>query len=79
MYRIELFANAVCDPSGFGEGETYLGSISVTTSPSGVAPFLFHLPSSVSVEAFFTATATDPDGSTSEFSRCAGGPWQDGS
>jgi hypothetical protein len=73
-YRIELFANAACDDSGHGEGETYLGSTSVTTGPFGFASFLFQLPSGVSRESFITATATDPNGSTSEFARCAGGP-----
>ena len=25
-YRLELFSNTACDPSGHGEGETYLGT-----------------------------------------------------
>ncbi len=30
-YRLEFFDNQDADPSGFGEGETYLGALSVTT------------------------------------------------
>ncbi len=29
-YRIEFFANPTCDPSGYGEGKTFLGSTNVT-------------------------------------------------
>jgi CSLREA domain-containing protein len=37
--RIELFASATCDPSGFGEGQTLIGSASTTTNGSGNASF----------------------------------------
>src|SRR5262249_56522303 len=30
-FRIEFFANAEYDPSGYGEGQLYLGSVAVTT------------------------------------------------
>ena len=30
-YRIEVFASAGADPSGFGEGRTFLKSVNVTT------------------------------------------------
>jgi CSLREA domain-containing protein len=68
-YTIDFYANTACSASGFGEGETYLGSTPVTTNGSGNATFNF----SVTVPAGkkVTATATAPDGSTSEFSRCA--------
>ena len=60
--------SASCDPSGNGEGRTLVATADVSTSTGGIAPF--------TVEAVFapgdylTATATDADGSTSEFSPC---------
>ncbi len=33
-FRIEFFENAACNPSGFGEGMTFLGSAQVTTGSS---------------------------------------------
>jgi CSLREA domain-containing protein len=71
-YRIELFGVAACDESGYGEGETFLGFRQITTDLSGYAAFDFRLPPDISLETFFTATATDSAGSTSEFSRCVG-------
>jgi hypothetical protein len=38
-YRIEFFANTTADPSGYGEGETYLGFTNVTTNSAGNAAF----------------------------------------
>jgi hypothetical protein len=71
-YRVELFANTTCDASGYGEGETYLGFTNVTTDASGTANFVFaFMP--VPDQTNFTATATDPNGNTSEFSPCVVG------
>ena len=52
------------DPSGYGEG-SWIASQAVTTAPTGEAPFAFVVPGT---EMYLTATATGPDGSTSEFS-----------
>jgi hypothetical protein len=68
-YRVELFGAAACDASGFGEGQTYLGSTNVTTDAAGFAGILADLPTT-SPGAFVTATATDAAGNTSEFSTC---------
>lgn len=68
-YRIEFFANTVPHPSGFGEGETYLGFTNVTTELNGAAPFEITLPGVLAFQPYITATATDPDGNTSMFSR----------
>src|SRR5262249_27449702 len=38
-YRLEFFANSTCDPLGNGEGQTYLGSTTVTTDPGGNVAF----------------------------------------
>lgn len=73
QFRIEFFANNKCDTSGFGEGENYLGSTDVTTDANGHGSFIFSMPTANVVGGFFTATATDPKGNTSEFSACASG------
>jgi hypothetical protein len=70
-YRLEFFGNDAADPSGFGEGQTFLGFTDVTTDGAGGAAFSVNFPVSGSFKAF-TATATDPDGNTSEFSHAFG-------
>ena len=67
-FRIEFFANAAIDPTGYGEGQTYLGFANVTTDGSGNVSFTANLAASVPGGYFITATATDPMGNTSEFS-----------
>ncbi len=68
-FRLEFFANDTCDPSRYGEGRVFLGYHNVTTNGSGRANFGISLPNP-SGKRIFTATATDPDGNTSEFSMC---------
>lgn len=70
QYRIEFFANDECDPSGHGEGQTYLGFTNATTDGTGTAQFSADLPVAASVGDQITATATDPEDNTSEFSSC---------
>ena len=71
QFRIEFFANDECDPSGFGEGERYLGFTNTTTDGSGNAAFVADLvASSAAAGDWITATATDPNDNTSEFSPC---------
>ena len=70
MFRLEFFANAACDPSGHGEGETFLGATTVTTDGAGDVRFTATLPGTVRAGQFLTATATDPGGNTSGFSAC---------
>ena len=70
-FRVEFFSNASCDPSGHGEGQTFLGFTTVTTDGSGNGSFnslTFPVPPG---QAVITATATDPAGNTSEFSACS--------
>ena len=71
-FRLEFFANTACDPSGHGEGETFLGSTAVTTDGTGNGSFSVSLGTTVPVGQFITSTATDPDNNTSEFSQCIG-------
>jgi len=69
-FRVEFFASAAADPSGFGEGQTYLGFISVTTDTAGnTVTFTFTSPPTSLAGKFISATATDPAGNTSKFSR----------
>jgi hypothetical protein len=68
-YRIEFFGNSVPHPSGFGEGEFYLGSTNVTTDFNGSAPFEMNFAGVLALQPYMTATATDAEGNTSMFSR----------
>jgi Ca2+-binding RTX toxin-like protein len=68
-YRIELFASAAADPTGFGEGQTFLAFVSVTTDGAGNATFNFSLATILPVGTWITATATDSGQNTSEFSQ----------
>ena len=67
-FRIDFYSNAVVDQSGHGEGEVWLGSIPLSTDASGNTSFSVALWPPVTVGRFITATATDGDGNTSEFS-----------
>lgn len=69
-YRVEFFNNTECDPSGHGEGKTFLGAQDVAVGGTGVAAFSFDAGNIPTPGDFITATATDPAGNTSEFSRC---------
>lgn len=67
-FTIHFYSNSGCDPSGHGEGQTFLGLISATTvgnNASFTASFPFNLAGTT-----VTATATDSTFSTSEFSQC---------
>lgn len=70
-HRVEFFQNDDCDnASNNGEGQTYLGAVNVTTPGDGtLVPFsVDFLPFAA---GYVTATATDSNGNTSEFSLCA--------
>ena len=58
-YRIEFFASATGDPSGFGEGERYLGFTDVTTDGTGNVSFAVTLSAAVIPGEVITATAKD--------------------
>jgi hypothetical protein len=67
-FRVEFFSSAAADPSGNGEGETFLGDTTVTTDGTGNASFSAILLQTVSTGNVVTATATDSLNNTSEFS-----------
>lgn len=69
-FTLQFFANAECDPSGFGEGQRLIGTTSVTTDSNCVATFSVNFSVNTSSMPFITATATDPNNNTSEFSNC---------
>ena len=77
-FRLEFFANETCDPSGNGEGQRFIGVENVTTDGNGDASVDARFWTARQSRSwrrkssfdFITATATDPDGNTSEFSRC---------
>ena len=70
-YLLEFFANEHANPNGYGEGRTFIGSAAVTTSLTGHGVIDVTLPASHDPGNYVTATATAPDGSTSEFSNAA--------
>jgi len=64
-FTVEVYSNPAADPSGHGQGQTYLTSAQVTLT-NGAGTFdlnLGHL-----TGGFLAATATDADHNTSEFS-----------
>ena len=70
-YRLEFFANARCDKSRNGQGAKFIGFKDVSTNATNDAlfgPLPFVVPADSHV---ITATATDPNGNTSEFSLCS--------
>ncbi len=70
-FVVEFFSSPACDPSGFGQGQLYLGSETVFTNTSGDAQFAISLPSPSTAGSVVTATATrSATGDTSEFSAC---------
>ncbi|HTO76179.1 MAG TPA: hypothetical protein VMQ61_08895, partial [Thermoanaerobaculia bacterium] len=70
-FRIEFFSNVACDPSGFGQGQTFVGSTDVTTDSNGKASFDTVLTGVAPAGQYMTATATETDSpETWEFSAC---------
>lgn len=75
-YLLDFYLSDEANPGsdgspGFGEGQQFLGSTVIQTDGNGTAPFVFTVNCECSAESVITATATDPDGNTSEFSQAA--------
>ena len=72
-YRVELFGNTSAEPSGTGEGRTYLGAVTLAL-PSGSFTGTYTLGTAVAAGTYVTATVTRTDSAyatfyeTSEFS-----------
>jgi hypothetical protein len=69
-FRLEFFANILCNPSGYGEGEQFLGYCTVMTDGDGNASFTATFAFEVGLDQFIAATATDSGMNTSQFSLC---------
>ena len=67
-YLVQFFANPTADPSGYGQGQLYLGSTTVTTGSDFNANIDARLTTAIPAGWIVSATATDPLGNTSEFS-----------
>lgn len=65
-YVLDFYSSVDRDPSEYGEGQYYVGSINVTTDGTGKANFNSNLLNQPG--GWMTATATDSAGNTSEFS-----------
>ena len=78
-YRIDFYRSAECNSSGYGEGAHWIGSVNVVVSNSGICgnnncrkDFSFGTldDPNVDVGDAISATATSPNGDTSEFAAC---------
>ncbi len=69
-FTLDFYASSTADPTGFGEGTTWLGTTAVTTDVNGDAAFTSTLPGTATLGSYVAATATGPSGNTSEFSQC---------
>jgi hypothetical protein len=68
-FQVQFFSDPTPGASGYGEGQVYLGQASATTGSSGLATFAFTPSAAVPVGQAIAATAIDPSGDTSEFSK----------
>jgi titin len=66
-FLIDVYRNIAADPSGYGEGQFYVGTVSVTTDASGNAAFALTNTAGNYAGQYFAATAASSGGDTSEF------------
>ncbi|MCB0187157.1 MAG: hypothetical protein KDE31_22975, partial [Caldilineaceae bacterium] len=71
-YIVQFFTSPSCDATGFGEGQSFLSDVLMTTNAEGVALLNTNFESPPLEGNFLTATATEnqPNGNSSEFSLC---------
>ena len=67
-FQIDFYSNAALDPLGNGEGALYFNTTAVTTNSNGDATIDVTFAQALPTARAITATATDPNGNTSEFS-----------
>jgi CSLREA domain-containing protein len=71
-FTLEFFSGPDCDSDGRGQATKYLGTKTVMTDAAGDVTFTAVFPTSADPgDGVVSATATDPDGNTSEMSECA--------
>ena len=66
-FTLQFFSNASPDPTGYGEGQTLIGTTTVSTDANGNASFSASFPGTIPTGESVSATATDSNGDTSEF------------
>jgi hypothetical protein len=73
VFLVRVYANPVCDASGHGEGKLFLGQQDLFLSAASPETFAFDIDTdlSIPVGTVISATATDANDNTSEFSACA--------
>lgn len=67
-FQIDFYSNAAVDPSGNGEGAQFFNTTSINTDNNGNATINVTFQVPLGAGRAITATATDPNGNTSEFS-----------
>ena len=70
-FQIDLFVSPSCDPSGNGEGASFLGSKTVTTDVVGNARYTIVVPIVSAGQSLTTLATRNDTGDTSQFSGCA--------
>jgi hypothetical protein len=68
-FTLDFYKSYGCKGDGYGEGENFVGSSTVSTDAAGNATFDVQLPW-VGINMTMVATARDAANNTSEFSRC---------
>ena len=68
LYHLDFYDNAPClaHPHDYFQGQTYLGTADVTTDGTGAASIDVTLAATIAAGDVVVATATDPNGNTSE-------------
>ena len=67
-FRIEVYANSVADPSGYGQGQRFIGAFIISTDGAGNATINNTLAGAVALGEWISATATNlSTNDTSEF------------
>ncbi|HET9788478.1 MAG TPA: Calx-beta domain-containing protein, partial [Pyrinomonadaceae bacterium] len=67
-FQIDFYSNAALDTPGNGEGALFFSTTSVNTDGNGDVTIDVTIPEVLIAGRVITATATDPNGNTSEFS-----------
>lgn len=68
-YNMFFFWNEHCDPSGYGEGQHFLGSLGVSSNASMPYQFSQQITKSLAGTLYLVMSASDPE-SSSEFGPC---------
>ncbi|HEY9405680.1 MAG TPA: Calx-beta domain-containing protein [Pyrinomonadaceae bacterium] len=72
-FNVDLYSNAACGQTGYGEGARLFHTLQLTTGDDGRAAIAATVNAPLPSGRVLTATATDEAGNTSEFSPCNAG------